>query len=86
MTSFAEQVVDAYCDLARYPKDKLHKVNTPCLPEALATDEDLAKTGELNSVAAKVLMKALWLGRLARFVLYRRQVGLSRLPMVPLGG
>ena len=66
MTSFAEQVVDAYCELARYPKDKLRKVNTPCLPEALATDEDLAKTGELNSVAAKVLMKALWLGRLAR--------------------
>ena len=66
MTSFAEQVVDAYCDLARYPKDKLRKVNTPCLPESLATDEDLAKTGELNSVAAKVLMKALWLGRLAR--------------------
>ena len=66
MTSFAEQVVDAYCELASYPKDKLRKVNTLCLPESLATDEDLAKTGELNIVAAKVLMTTLWLGRLAR--------------------
>ena len=55
MISFAEQVVEAYCELASYPKDKLRKVNTPCLPESLATDDNLAKTGELSGVAAKLL-------------------------------
>ena len=66
MTSFVEQVVDAYCELANYPKDKVRKVNTPCLPESLITDEDLAQTSELSGVAARMLMKALWLGRPSR--------------------
>ena len=66
MTSFAEQVVEAYCELANYPKDKLRKVNTPCLPESLLKNDDLAHTGELSGVAARILLKALWLGRLAQ--------------------
>ncbi|CAE7489935.1 unnamed protein product [Symbiodinium natans] len=66
MSAFAEQVVEAYCELADVPKAKLRNVTTPSLSEALLSDEDLQQPGTLSHVAAKVLMKALWLGRLAR--------------------
>ena len=66
MSAFAEQVVEAYCELADVPKAKLRNVTTPSLSEALMSDEDLQQPGTLSHVAAKVLMKALWLGRLAR--------------------
>ena len=66
MSSFAQQVVDACCELADLPKERLKKVATPCLSEALMSDDDIHHEGALSEAAAKALMKTLWLGRFAR--------------------
>ena len=47
-------------------KEKPRSVTTPYLPESNMTDEELAKVGELSSIFSRILMRCLWLSRLAR--------------------
>ena len=47
-------------------KEKIRGVTTPCLPESNMTDEELARVGELSSISSRILMRCLWLSRLAR--------------------
>ena len=65
MGSYAQQVVELYAELADIDKDSLKAVPTPCLSESAIVDDDLV-TGTMQPHASKVLMKALWLARLAR--------------------
>ena len=51
---------------------------SPFLPEGSLITEDDAERGELSSNACKVLMKTLWLGRLARPDIVRAITGLAR--------
>ena len=69
MGSYAQQVVELYAELADIDKDSLKAVPTPCLSESAIVDDDLV-TGIMQPHASKVLMKALWLARLARPDIY----------------
>ena len=69
MSSYAQQVVDLYSELTGVEKASLKVVPTPCLAESAMTDDDLLP-GIMQSYAARVLMKALWLARLARPDIY----------------
>ena len=66
MRSYAAQLVDFYCEVAGVTKDKLRNFPSPCYPENQLTDADLETEGELHHAASRILMRGLWLSRLAR--------------------
>ena len=66
MRACAKGIVDFFCGMTGTVKEKLRSVTTPCLPESNMTDEELAKVGELSSIPSRILMRCLWLSRLAR--------------------
>jgi hypothetical protein len=66
MRSYSKGTISFYCEITGMRQEKLRKVSTPCLPENQATDEELAHEGEMHAFAARILMKCLWLSRLAR--------------------
>ena len=82
MIAYTEQLVDFYCEVTGVEKSKLRKVASPAFPENQATDEELNNTGELHGTASRILMRALWLSRLARpdisFIITRLASKVSR--------
>ena len=64
MVDYAQQTVDLYLSLTG--SKKLKNVQTPFCPEGSLPPSDDEVTGELAPAACKLLMKALWLGRLSR--------------------
>jgi hypothetical protein len=66
MRAYANGIVDFFCEMTRTVKEKLHAVTTLCLPESNMTDDELAKVGELSAISSRILMRCLWLSRLAR--------------------
>ena len=66
MRSYAAQLVEFYCEVAGVTKEKLRNFPSPCYPENQLTDADLETEGELRHVASRILMRGLWLSRLAR--------------------
>ena len=64
MVDYAQQTVDLYLSLTG--SKKLKSVQTPFCPEGSLPPSDDEVTGELAPAACKLLMKALWLGRLSR--------------------
>ena len=65
MKSYADGVVEAYCQITGFDRSRLKKVATPFLPESYS-DEDLAHARELQKDASRILMRMLWLSRLSR--------------------
>ena len=63
MIDYAQQAVDLYTSITG---SKLKPANTPFCPEGSLIPADDEASGELAPNACKILMKALWLGRLAR--------------------
>ena len=66
MSLYARGTLSFYCEPTGTPVAKLRRVDTPCLPESQMSEEELAHEGVLRNHAAKVLMRCLWLSRLAR--------------------
>ena len=66
MRSYAAQLIAFYCETTGISPDKLRRVPSPAIPENQATDSELHSEGELHGSASRVLMRALWLSRLAR--------------------
>ena len=66
MSPYAKGFVSFYCKVTGTTGEKLRKVETPCLPESQMSEEELAYEGVLHNHAAKVLMRCLWMSRLAR--------------------
>ena len=64
MADYAQQTVDLYKSISGV--SKLKHAATPFPPEGSITTEDEETKGELAPNTCKILMKALWLGRLAR--------------------
>ena len=62
----AAACVDRYCELAKIDKKTLKKFATPCIDDHMFSPEELVEQGELPEVAAKNVLKALYLARLAR--------------------
>ena len=65
MKSYADGVVETYCQITGFDRSRLKKVPTPFLPESY-TDEDLSQAGDLQKDASRILMRMLWLSRLSR--------------------
>ena len=63
MIDYAQQAVDLYTSITGC---KLKPAATPFCPEGSLIPADYDASGELAPNACKILMKALWLGRLAR--------------------
>ena len=66
MNDYARQTVELFCSITGTQPEKLRKVTTPFCPDGSLPPEDDQSAGELAPNACKLLMKALWLGRLAR--------------------
>ena len=64
MVDYAQQTVDLYLSITGH--QKLRHAPTPFCPEGSLVPSDDDVKGELAPNACKILMKALWLGRLAR--------------------
>ena len=58
--------VDTYLQLTGVPKSRLQKVSTPCIDDHAFTAEDFVTIGALKNVAAKIVLKALYVASLAR--------------------
>ena len=67
MRSYAQGIVDLYCELSGTLQEKLKSAPpTPCLPELSVSDAGFMREGVLHKHAARILMRCLWLSRLAR--------------------
>ena len=82
MIAYTQQLIEFYCEVTGIDKSKLRKVASPAYPESQATDSELNSTGELHGSASRILMRALWLSRLARpdisFIITRLASKVSR--------
>ena len=66
MNGAAANCVDRYLELTKTPRSKLGVVSTPCIDDHLLAPEDFVTVGALKNVAARCVLKALYLARLAR--------------------
>ena len=66
MRSYSKGIISFYCEITGMRQEKLRKVSTPCLLQNQMTDDELAHEGEMHTFAARILMRCLWLSRLAR--------------------
>ena len=78
MKNFLESCVDAYCQLAKVDKSKLKKTSTPFRDnKVIRPKEEDEKSGRLQPIASKVLMKILFAARMARYDLLRATQSLA---------
>ena len=82
MTSYAQSIVQFYCELCGISETSLKAVPSPALPESNMSDEEADEQGMLHKDAAKALMRLLWLSRLSRpdisFIVGRLASNVSR--------
>ena len=78
MKNFLESCVEAYCQLAKVGKNTLKRASTPFHDNKVARPkEDDEKSGRLQPIASKVLMKILFAARMARYDLLRATQSLA---------
>ena len=78
MKNFLESCVDAYCQLAKVDKSTLKRASTPFHDSKVARPKaDDEKSGRLQPIASKVLMKILFAARMARYDLLRATQSLA---------
>ena len=66
MIGHSEKSVEAYCKPANVNKDKLRAFETPCIDDSQLSQADHEAVGELSAVAARIVLKALYVARLGR--------------------
>jgi len=66
MIGHCEQAVERYCELANMDLTQLHFVHTPCIDDHQIPPEDFLAKGILSPVAARIVLKALYLARIGR--------------------
>ena len=66
MFGHVEQTVDRYCELAGKSRDSLKPVFTPCIDDHMIPAAEFDTKGELSPVAARVVLKALYVARIGR--------------------
>lgn len=71
MRDFIQQCIDRYCDLAKFlPKD-IKAADAPALDDNQLNYDDTVTPGKLQSCAAYIIMKILWVARVCRYdILY----------------
>ena len=66
MSGHVKQTVDQYFELTGKPIEPLKKVATPCIDDHQIPIEEYIVKGELSPIAARVVLKALYVARIAR--------------------
>ena len=66
MFGHVEQTVERYCQLAGVSKEKLKLVATPCIDDHMIPPQEFETKGDLSPVAARVVLKALYVARIGR--------------------
>ena len=66
MNGAAEGCVLRYLELSGLSRGSLRPVATPCIEDTMLPAEDCVNKGELSSSASKIVLKALYMARLAR--------------------
>ena len=66
MNGAAEGCIERYLELSKRKIDSLKRVGTPCIDDNLMSPEDFISKGALAPCASKIVLKALYLARLAR--------------------
>ena len=66
MSGHAEQCVARYLELSGLKQTDLKKVSTPCIDDHLLKPEDFETKGELAAVAARIVLKILYVARICR--------------------
>lgn len=78
MTGHAIQSVERYLELTKQPESILKRVPTPCLDDHQLTAEDMIAPGKVAATAARIVLKSLYLARLARPEIYWTVNALAR--------
>ena len=66
MNGHVKQTVDRYLELAGKTLESLKQVSTPCMDDHQIPPEEFGVKGELAPIAARVVLKALYVARIAR--------------------
>ena len=66
MCGHAEACVDRYLELSKMKERDLKRVETPCIDDHQLNADDFKTPGKLTSVAARIVLKALYLARIGR--------------------
>jgi hypothetical protein len=66
MFGHVEQTVERYCQLAGVSKEKLKLVATPCIDDHMIPPQEFETKGDLSPVAARIVLKALYVARIGR--------------------
>ena len=66
MFEHVKQTVDRYLELVGKTQDFLNKVATPCIDDNQIPPEELQVKGQLSTIAARVVLKAPYVARIAR--------------------
>ena len=66
MKGHAEQCVEKYLELSKKTIDSIKQVATPCIDDHQLSPEGMITKGALASVAACIVLKVLYLARVAR--------------------
>ena len=72
MVGAADSCIERYVELVKIDVKTLKKVATPCMDDHIIPPEDFTTKGRLSKEASKIVLKALYLSRLARPELYGR--------------
>ena len=67
MFGHVKQSVERYLELSGKTEDSLKKVPTPCIDDHQIPPEEFEVKGHLSPVAARVVLKALYVARIARY-------------------
>ena len=66
MQGHARQCVEKYLELSGKTEASLKAVGTPCLDDHMFLEQDFTTKGDLSPVAARIVLKALYLARMNR--------------------
>ena len=66
MPGHAEQCVERYLELAKMERSNLKNVDTPCLDDHQIAPEDYERPGRLSTIAARIVLKALYVAGMSR--------------------
>ena len=66
MAGHAKKCVERYCELANKTTQQLNKVSTPCIDDHHFKEEETKSVGELSNTCSQIVLKCLYLARIAR--------------------
>ena len=66
MTGHVDQCVERYCELANVKRSTLKSVSTPCIDDHQLGPDDFTSSGKLSAVAARIVLKCLFVSRMQR--------------------